>query len=260
MTILFSGCSTTVGVGLTAEQSNYTQIVSNHLNEDFDNISVPGRDNQDIFINTLLKIKTKSYSKAIVQWTFIERIGVNAYPTIHMGSVVNTQSRAAPGTWFTPQQLSVLGIDVEGVRAYQRNSILLSGQHKNWMDMLLYTDIIATYCVLKGIVPIFIDLSLDKTFTSLIQSKKYSITELPKIVKNIFTQELAPDEVIQQYIDSFIQLHNPSIWANFNNPWKTHWIDHASDNLHPGPRSHQWMADQLISYLNQTSYNKYTAT
>jgi len=249
MTILFSGCSNTVGVGLVAEQSNYAEIVSNYLNEDFDNISVPGRDNQDIFINTLLKIKNKSYSKAIVQWTFTERIGVNAYPTIHMGSVVNTQPRVDASKWFTPQQLNVLGIDIEGVKSYQRNSILLSGQHKNWMDIFLYTDIIATYCSLKGTVPIFIDLSLEKTFTNLIQSKKYSITDLPNLVKSIFTQKLAPDLAIEKYIDSFIQLHNPSIWANFSDPWKMHWIDRASDDCHPGPKSHQWMADQIISHL-----------
>jgi hypothetical protein len=249
MTILFSGCSNTAGAGLAPEHYNYAQLVSRHFDEDFDNISVPGRDNQDIFINTLLKIKTNSYTKAVVQWTFTERLGVNAYPVTQMGSVVSTHSIADPNKWFTPQQLRVLGIDVEGVKAYQRNSILLAGKHKSWMDIFLYTDIITTYCVLKGIVPIFVDLALDKTFTQLIQSKKYSIKELPDSVKNIFTQELASDHVIQRYIDSFIKLHNPDIWANFTDPWVKHWIDKATDNSHPGPRSHQWMADQIISHL-----------
>jgi hypothetical protein len=166
-----------------------------------------------------------------------------------MGSVINTNSSSLLDKWFTPQQLSVLGIDLEGIKSYQRNSILLSGQHKNWMDLFLHTDIITTYCEIVGITPIFINLSLDKPFTKLIQSKKYSITELPESVKNIFTQPLAPDEAIQQYIDSFIQLHKSDLWANFNDPWKSHWIDRATDNSHPGPKSHQWMADQIISHL-----------
>ena len=37
-----------------------------------------------------------------------------------------------------------------------------------------YTDIIVTYCLLKNITPLFIDLALDRPFTGLIQSKKYS--------------------------------------------------------------------------------------
>ena len=68
MTILFNGCSNTYGAGLAAGQSNYAQIVSQHFREDLDNNAFPGRDNQDIFINTLLKIKSNSYSKAIIQW------------------------------------------------------------------------------------------------------------------------------------------------------------------------------------------------
>jgi hypothetical protein len=103
--------------------------------------------------------------------------------------------------------------------------------------------------MLNGIVPIFIDLALDKKFTELIQSKNYSITDLPDSVKKIFTQPLATDQAIQQYIDAFIQLHNSSIWANFSDPWKLHWIDRGIDNSHPGPQSHQWMADKIISHL-----------
>jgi len=248
MTILFSGCSNTAGIGLVTGQLNYAQMVANYLDEDFDNISVAGRDNQDIFVNTLLKIKNNRYTKVVVQWTFTERLGINAYPTINMGSMTSTQLMSDAGI-FTSQQLKVLGIDVEGVRTYQRNSILLTGRHHSWMNMFLYTDIIITYCMLNGIVPVFIDLALDKKFTELIQSKNYSITELPDSVKNIFTQQLAPDPAIQQYIDSFIQLHNPDVWVNFSNPWKVHWTDRATDSLHPGPKSHQWMADQLIFHL-----------
>ena len=53
VTVLFSGCSHTFGTGLLPEQANYAQLVSEHLNEDFDNISILGSDNQDIFIRTL---------------------------------------------------------------------------------------------------------------------------------------------------------------------------------------------------------------
>ena len=249
MTILFNGCSNTYGYGLAPGQLNYAQLVSKYFNEDFDNNAFPGRDNQDIFINTLLKIKNNSYSKVIIQWTFTTRIGINAFPNSNMGSVVSTHSHPDPNTWFPPKTLEVLGIDSSGLKNYQKYAILLAGEHKSWMDVFLYSDIISTYCAHKGITPIFIDLALDQEFTNLIQSKKYSITQLPNSVKTILNQQLASDETIQKYIDTFLQLYNPDLWANFTDPWVKHWIDKATDNSHPGPRSHQWMADQIISHL-----------
>ena len=245
VTILFSGCSHTVGTGLLPEQSNYAQLVSNHLNEDVDNISILGSDNQDIFTRTLLKIKTNSYSKAIIQWTYPTRIGISVFPVLEIMSNIS----ASPNGSLDPYALKMLGISSDAFSDYKKYALLLNGQHKNWLDVFLYTDIIATYCLLNNITPIFIDLALDRSFTSLIQSKNYLGANLPDSVKKIFTHELASDHAVQKYIDIFCQLHAPDLWANFNDPWQENWIDKASDNQHPGPRSHQWMADRIISYI-----------
>lgn len=245
MTILVSGCSHTFGTGLRLEQANYAQLVSAQINEDFDNISILGSDNQDIFTRTLLKIKTNCYSKVIVQWTYPTRVGISAFPIPEMMSNIST----SPNGSLDSYALKMLGISSTGLAEYKKYSLLLNGQHKNWLDIFLYTDIIITYCLLNKITPLFIDLALDRPFTSLIQSKKYSNLNLPNSVKEIFTYELASDETVQKYIDIFCQLHAPAFWVNFNNPWQENWIDTASDYQHPGPQSHQWMADQIISYL-----------
>jgi len=230
---------------LLPEQSNYAQLVSNHLNEDVDNISILGSDNQDIFTRTLLKIKTNSYSKAIIQWTYPTRIGISVFPVLEIMSNIS----ASPNGSLDPYALKMLGISSDAFSDYKKYALLLNGQHKNWLDVFLYTDIIATYCLLNNITPIFIDLALDRSFTSLIQSKNYLGANLPDSVKKIFTHELASDHAVQKYIDIFCQLHAPDMWVNFNDPWQENWIDTASDYQHPGPQSHQWMANRIISYL-----------
>ena len=76
--ILVSGCSMANGHGLENEKHN----VNLWVNRLFDtrcinNIALSGRNNHNIFINTISELVTDDYDLAIVAWSTIPRINVN---------------------------------------------------------------------------------------------------------------------------------------------------------------------------------------
>ena len=74
---------------------------------------------------------------------------------------------------------------------------------------------------------------------------------MSKFTKDMLEFDFKDDQEIQKYYqelhDKLVPLQND--WINLTDSWRNNLIDRATDNLHPGEKSHRWLAEKIKQYL-----------
>lgn len=74
---------------------------------------------------------------------------------------------------------------------------------------------------------------------------------MSKFTKDMLEFDFKDDHEILKY---YQDLNNKLVpmqddWINMTDAWKKNLIDRATDNLHPGEKSHRWLAEKIKQHL-----------
>jgi hypothetical protein len=74
---------------------------------------------------------------------------------------------------------------------------------------------------------------------------------MSEFTKDMLEFDFKDDQEIRKY---YQELNNKLLplqddWINMTNSWSKNMIDFATDNCHPGEKSHRWLAEQIKQHL-----------
>jgi len=260
MVYTFCGCSITVGEGLPLEKSspkNYANIVANHYSADINNLAVGGNSNYNIFITALNEILFNTPDKIFVQWSGIQRTWI--YPNAELDNFL-VMSPAITADIVVD---NVSGLharifkDKKEIQKFIDQYLLLNGDYVNLLKLIEYSNILKKVAddsncqliMINGLVPWTDDLLRLGIITN------YN-KELSDYTKSMIEFDTRNDEDIERYIakleKEFNSLDKKS-WVNIFNSLKTLAVDYGTDQIHPGPKSHQMYADMVIKYIEENN-------
>jgi hypothetical protein len=153
---------------------------------------------------------------------------------------------------FRRQEIQRLGLDKKELEIFLKYKILLTGRYKQFHDLFKYVDIIYQYSQHKNIQVVFINSGIDQFVTKFVQSDETTVSKMPNLLKDMFVLKTTPDATVQLYIESWKKIYHQTknYWVNFDQPWNPkQWCDLATDNNHPGEKSHQVLALDIIEFL-----------
>lgn len=247
MRAVFTGCSFTVGEGFPVDQRDfyiYDRLLSKHCNFERVNIAAGGSSNYKIFMSATKALTDKACDILFVQWSALNRMWLSPGPDTYF--FIND-----PSTEFRYRDLYISNSD----RKYLKNLILLlNHDYQNIFDLVDYCkflDLLATHQNIKlvfinGIVPWSDDL-ITIGCTDLQQ-------HLSNYTKAILDFNNRSDEEIHLYfnkLQSKIAELDQCKWVNLFDSFQKNITDVGPEGHHPGIKSHQWMADQIITHLTE---------
>lgn len=247
MTVCFTGCSFTAGVGLDSGEPSYVSLISNDIQQHCVNLATPGASNYKIFMSTADAIVSNQFSCVIAQWSALNRLWL--YPGPDSEFFVNDSKQAD----FRYRELC---LNAREKTKFREIVFMLNGDYSNIIELVRYCKILhclaekckTTVIFVNGLVPWQDDLTkpLTQDLSTLLST--YS--------KTILDFDHRDDAEITEFF-SKLQTHfgrlDQSLWVNLFEPWNKNLLDRGTDNLHPGPRSHQWMADRVQNYIRNNT-------
>ena len=254
MKILYNGCSFPYGTGLVAPEECVCNIVSKELNAEFVNNSIPGFDNYSIFLNTLLEISKNHYNLIFVFFTSWPRI--RFYPELE-------RPQGYPYIGSNPTQMDWMktlktneGLNIKNLQDLHQALLMLNHEWHLLMEVVRYVNILSTYPNVKFINSIcHWDTGFFEQFKTL-KDKEFLPNELTEYTQFILNVSNREDNQINDLfqnimINAYTKAGNIQAdkWVNLYDPWKNNKIDTGIDNRHPGTKSHQWMAQQILGSI-----------
>ena len=257
MQILINGCSYPAGSGLENPNDCIDKIIANKINADVDNISVSGNSNYDIFLSTKLQLLKKSYDRIYVFWTSDPRYKfypeLDNYPQPFYINPTNTKEKIK-------QILTIASNEGFSMKHPEEvyNAILLLNHDWHWiMEIVKYVTILTENSSVRFINSIC---PWDKGFWQLFDDfaeREFIPSELTLYAQKLLNIQNRNDEQINKIfqkniINQYRRIGNiqKDKWLNLEDSWTRNKIDLATDKLHPGPKSHQWMAQLILKDLN----------
>ena len=253
MKILYNGCSYPYGEGLVAPEQCVCNIVSKELNAEFVNNSIPGLDNYSIFLNTLLEISKNHYNLIFVFFTSWPRI--RFYPELERPQGYPLMIHPRSVEWMRTLH-SNEGLNIKNPQDLHQKLLMLNHDWHLLMEVVRYVNILSTYPNVKFINSIcHWDTGFFEQFKTL-KDKEFLPNELTEYTQFILNVSNRDDNQVNDLfqnimINEYTKAGNIQAdkWVNLYNPWKNNKIDLGTDNQHPGPKSHQWMAQQILGSI-----------
>lgn len=231
--IHFSGCSFTMGAGYPGEQQNpaiYPNLIGAILKEQVNNHAEGGSSNLKIFTKTAKALLDQSFSphsRYFVQWSALHRHWVYPSPKhgVYIGGKVDDNI-----------------LDRNFVAQYQ----LLNHDYSNIMSLIDYTRILTQMAKNANTDIWFINGLLPWTEDIL------HGTEPSEYTQSLYT-DLTKDEIkdFSTRLKDNLELVD---WKQWINPWTsmanmTSNKDFAPLDNHPGPATHQKLADMILQHI-----------
>jgi hypothetical protein len=242
MKILVNGCSFTYGDGFLDHERDsisYSGLLAKDLSAEVVNVAIPGSSNLEILLRTLQTTQFQSFDLIVVQWTELQRYWFEPCLGWHYRTATQVDTEWTHGIHLTKKQRKNLRDQLS----------MLTGDHKALLDLAYFCQILIQYfsnkvIFLNGLLPITTDL-----FCPLPTENYNMYTYFSDFTKSVLEFNDKPDDDIKKYHTQLVQAFQPSLgnWANIDNSWKKNIVDVATEGHHPGPKSHRWAADQIIS-------------
>jgi hypothetical protein len=245
MKILTNGCSFTYGDGfLDSERTKliWPTLLADALNATVDNVAYPGSSNLEIFLRTLRAVKETHYDLVIVQWTELRRQWFE--PGIDRIYICAGNPRDLDHSW----QHRAMLLSSKQRRTFNQITTMLMGDYRALLDLCTFcqtlNEIVPNILHVNGLVPWTKDLLELGDTTDMAQS-------MSTFTKNMLEFDHHDDWVIldnYQKLSKQVNLANQN-WLNMFDSWKDNSPDVATLGHHPGPKSHQYMADKIADYF-----------
>jgi hypothetical protein len=245
--VCFNGCSFTAGEGFPYNQRDqyiYDRILSTKFNFRSTNLAVKGSDNHGIFMRSADAIQSKKYDIVFTQWSALNRIWLSPGPEIYY--FVNDEKYPD----FTYRDLYISPNEKINLN---NKLLLLNHDYQNIMDLIDYCKILnqlskinsTKIFFINGLVPWQDDLINPINVDNL--SQVFST-----YTKQILDFDTRNDAEIIDYFTKlqkkFIELDQTN-WINLFSSFLSNAVDISPEGLHPGIKSHRWMADQVSNFL-----------
>ncbi len=244
----FNGCSFTWGEGYSLTDRElyvYDRIVSKYFKFDSSNIAMKGSSNHVIFMRTANALLSGQFKIHFVQWSALNRIWLSPGPNTYFFTNDNK---------YPDYRYRDLYISKSKKSNLHNLLLLLNHDYQNICDLVDYCKILNNIAKqtdtlifhINGLVPWTDDLT--KPLSSDLSSS------LSNYTKDMLEFETRDDEEIIKY---FNQLQNKfkeldqSNWINLFDSMLNNSIDRAPEGHHPGIKSQQWMANQIILHLTE---------
>ena len=250
MKIFYNGCSYPRGVGLVTQEDCVCNIVSKHLEAEFLNLSVSGSSNYRIFLTTLAEISKNSYDLVFVFFTTWPRLMF--YPELDYPQGYPITANPKTMEWMKTLETNK-GLTIKNPENLHQILLMLNHEWHWVMEVVRYINILSTYPNVKFINSIcHWDTGFFEQF-KILKDKKFLPNEITKYTQSILNVSNRDDNEINNLfqnvmITEYTQVGNIQAdkWVNLYNPWASNKIDLGTDNQHPGPKSHHWMAQQIL--------------
>jgi hypothetical protein len=246
--VCFNGCSFTEGEGFPEYQRKYyiyDRLLSNKFNFDLTNIASGGASNYKIFMRSALAITSQKYDIVFTQWSALNRLWLYPGPDSKflINDIKNPDFRYRE-IYLSPTQK----------QKFNNTLLMLNHDYQNIIDLIDYCNILTSLAnklstriiFINGLVPWTADLS-----TPLGNNLSSSMSTY---FKNILDFDTRSDSEIINFFSAlqtkFTEL-DLSKWVNVFDSFHENIIDKGPEGHHPGIKSHQWMADQISTYLNK---------
>jgi len=253
MKILYNGCSYPYGEGLVAPEQCVCNIVSKELEAEFKNLSEIGSNNYNIFLTTLTEISKNPYDLVFVFFTTWPRL--KFYPDLEYPKGFPVTANPRSIHWLKTLQTNE-GLTIKNPQDLHQTLLMLNHEWHWLMEVVRYVNILSTYPNVKFVNSIcHWDTGFFEQFETFIDKEflPNDLTEYTKFILNVSSRDDSQiNDLFQNImINEYTRTGNIQAdkWVNLYDPWKNNKIDRGIDNLHPGPKSHQWMAQQIIGSI-----------
>ena len=241
MNICFNGCSLTAGVGVAPEQNYPSLIAKNTVRTT--NIAVGGSSNYTIFMRSIDAVLSNQYDLVITQWSGLNRIWLSPGPGCDF--FVNDTKTSD----FTYRDLY---LSASEKKKFTDTLLLMNHDYKNIFELIDYCRVLSSIAKLNQTKVFFINglLHWKEDLTLPIPSDlSMGLSHYTKLILDFDSRNNA--EIIDLFSclqDKFSTL-DQELWVNLFDSFSSNQQDRGSDRLHPGPKSHQHMADKISNFL-----------
>ena len=246
--VCFNGCSFTAGEGFDSSQRKlhaYDCVLADQHNWDCDNIAVNGSSNHTIFLRSAQAIQSQQYNIVFTQWSALNRIWLSPGPETYY--FINDLRH--PDYSYRD-----LYINQQDKKKLNQLLLLLNHDYQNILDLVCYCRILEQLAELNKTRLIFIN-GLVPWQSDLVQPLSQDLdSALSKYTKEILDFENRNDREIINYFSKLQQQVSTldfSNWVNMFDSFQSNVCDTAPARHHPGVNSHQWMINQINTYLGK---------
>jgi hypothetical protein len=241
----FTGCSLTHGVGLNDSNENYASLVAVSQAAVLKNISVPGNCNSKIFMESMNELLFDTPDVMFVQWSELSRHWL--YPALDLEFPITAGIRNDLKylDFFLPQQQANKFIDMFRYLNHDYHNILLVINYCKILEMLARDK--CQLIFINGLIPWTAELQYPESTRD---PQRY----FSEYTKNLLCIDQLPDDDIKKFFEAIsteIVKLDKSKWINMFSSIMHGAVDLAADNIHPGPVTHQNLANNIIKYLTK---------
>ena len=251
MRVCFNGCSLTVGEGFlehTRNQYIYDRLLSQQFKFDSVNIAVGGSSNHTIFMRSAREILSGKHDIVFTQWTSLNRMWL--YPGPDTAFFTNDRS-------LKDYQYRDWSLSAQEKTVFCNTLLLMNHDYNNIIELIDYCDILSALAVntntrlifINGLVPWQQDLLCSDTNIDLDKS-------LSAYTKSILDFDHRSDKEILDFFTKLCEKFrtlDQSKWVNLFDSFTNFTVDDGPLGHHPGPVSHQRMANDVANYLVRNS-------
>ena len=246
--MLTCGCSCTAGSGFLLgkdEPKFWINQLATALNYELTNIAEVGRNNDWIFIETMLELSKHKYDAVVVAWSTLPRnninLGLELWSTrtrLHAEYDVNTNEKTFKIKW----QTALLDKLLEGYNF-----------HWDFLKLVKYVNILKSQHKHIYFVNTFGPWS-DNFFTKIDARLPDDLDEFTQDLLNVKTRD--DIEIFQLYDMIHKQYDNAGgissdRWLNLYDSFEKNELDKANDNSHPGYLSNNRYTEMLYPILKE---------
>jgi hypothetical protein len=247
--ICFNGCSFTWGEGFDLPDRDlhvYDRILAKKYNWSRTNIAMPGSSNHTIFLRSAQAIQSKQYDIVFTQWSALNRIRLSPGPEAYY--FINDVR-------YSDYTYRDLYINRKDRQKLNELLLLLNHDYQNIIDLTVYCSILEQLATVNNTRVVFIN-GLVPWQSDLVQPMGSDLGQsLSLYSKSILDfVDRSDDEIIEYFskLQQKVATLNKSNWVNLFESFQSNICDIAPAGHHPGIKSHEWMADKITDFLNQT--------
>jgi hypothetical protein len=243
----FNGCSFTAGEGFSVETRDtyiYDRLVARHYSFESENIAVGGSSNYKIFMRSCQALLSNEYDIIFTQWSVLNRIWLSPGPD----SVFFINDLKHPD--FQYRNIYLSKKEKDRLRDVLQ---LLNHDYQNILDLVDYCHVLENLAKNSKTKIVFIN-GLVPWANDLIQPIGNNLDKsLSEYTKSILDFDLRDDDEIIRFFtvlqEKMLTL-DQKYWVNIFNSFQSNVVDVGPEGHHPGVKSHQQMADQIINYID----------
>jgi hypothetical protein len=244
----FNGCSFTYGEGFDLSGRNdhvYDRLLNKKYNWISTNIAVKGSSNHTIFLRSAEAIVSQQYDIVFTQWSSLNRIWLSPGPEVYY--FVNDVR-------YPDYTYRDLYINQKDKKKFNELLLILNHDYQNIIDLVGYCNILQQLAKASKSRAVFIN-GLIPWKKDLIQplgsDLDQSLSEYSKLIFDFKNRD--DDEIIKYFLNlqQKISTLDKNSWVNMFESFQSNTCDVAPAGHHPGIKSHQWMAEQISTYLGK---------